>query len=171
MRTTLLTYEVPPSLSCYPDFNTKVDVTANAVKAFLPFLKSYSFQDAFQALSEMLQFELNEDGASRLRKEKNSLYEVHRLAYLFLNMDAVLQNQKTKDVWIYDQAKEMFENIQGNNQNALQVAKYIDLGLLFDVDNFYGLWNKNVKILMELRKAFLRLHALDNELDLSLYLD
>lgn len=173
MSAKLNNYTVESKPNFYPDLINRVDTSSNNVKAFLPFIKKYSFLNAFQATSEMLHCVLDNCSEFTLKDDKNCFYEINRVNYLFINLDYCLNNPSLElgDSWIYSDIGEMFENIIGSHSKCLKFVKYIDEIFILSIENKHDIYIENYKILVEIRKAFLRFYTLDNNLDLSEYLD
>ncbi len=138
----------------------------NRMKAFLPFIKKYSFFNAYRSLSNVFRSYICD---SESMKNTIHLYETYLLIDESLNIHSILSSWNTKDRYSLDSC---FDNLlTGSANTSLLCCKNIDRlikQMSITETEFIGI---DLAVLTEYRNAFLRFHCIENDIDLSEYID
>lgn len=150
----------------YPNILNEMAKNDNKLKAFLPFIKKYSFFNAYRSLSNVFRQYLCD---VEKNKETRGLYETYLLIDGSLSIHAFLSDWKEKGKSTLSNCFDTM--LTGSTHASLEGCRNIDQLIKQMSISENDFLDNDLAILTEYRNAFLRFHCLEKGIDLSDYID
>lgn len=150
-------------LSKYPNLSKIVSLNKNEVKAFLPFLKEFTFLQAKDAIRDLLVRYVETTG---FVKTNGVFIDMTLISEAAFNIHAII---KGWDIRTHQNIGGYFDDLM--DENPLVICNHIDNLIKQFAFNNDSMISEVIIVMVEFKRAYLRYFSLEKNIDLSQYLD